>query len=268
MEVIVADSSRDGTDAVVRDRFPFVKLLHVDVPLTVPELRGRAIASARGGVIAVLDPFSVAAPDWAAATLAAHRARPNLVIGGSVDKHDAMGSGLRAWALYFNEYGLFLPPIHAGAATIVPGSNVSYKRTALFDGEHARHAVFWKTFVNWEAERSGSPLWLDPKINVALNKPISFGDFLATRFAHGRCFAAMRTANERVAKRWLRALSTPLVPLVLCWRWTRGIWPKRRHRLRYALTLPLQLALFAMWSAGEFVGYARGAGRSCQCLYY
>lgn len=267
-EVIVADSSDDGTDAIVAERFPQVRLLHFDAPLTVPELRGRGIAVAKGGVIAILDPFSMAAPDWVAATLAAHQRAPNLVIGGSVDKHPASGPGLLAWTLYFNEYGLFLPPIAAGAAGIVPGSNVSYKRAHLFDGEVPRHAVFWKTFVNWEAEAQGSPLWLDPNVRVSLNKPIPFGDYLRTRFVHGRCFAAMRVAGMGRSTRWLRAASTLAVPSLLCLRWTRGIWPKRRHRAMYALTLPLQFALFAVWSAGELWGYLRGGGNACRRLFY
>ena len=80
------------------------------------------------------------------------------MIGGSVDKHCDTGHGLFAWALYFNEYGLFMPPVVSGPAAIVPGSNVSYKRALLFDGPKARYAVFWKTFVNQDAEASGRDL--------------------------------------------------------------------------------------------------------------
>src|SRR5688500_7033610 len=86
-EVIVADSSRDGTDATIAARFPWVRLLHFDEPLPVPELRGRGIASARGDLIAILDPYSVAAPDWVSQVRAAHAACANLAIGGAVGLH-------------------------------------------------------------------------------------------------------------------------------------------------------------------------------------
>lgn len=268
IEVIVADSSDDGTHSMVATRFAGVRLLRFDSPLTVPELRGRAVALARGAVIAILDPYSIAAEDWARATVNAHARLPNLVIGGSVDKHADWAGGIRAWAIYFNEYGLFMPPVVRGAASIVPGSNVSYKRALLFEGERPRFDVFWKTFVNWEALARGSELWLEPSIAVSLYKPVAFGDYFRTRFFHGRCFAAMRFTKASAPKRWLHAASTPLLPALLCWRWTRGIWPKRRLRLEYLLTLPMQLALFSMWALGELCGYVRGGGSACRRLFY
>lgn len=268
VEVIVADGSRDGTGDVVASRFPRVRLLRLEPTLNVPELRGRAIAQARAPVIAVLDPFSVAAPDWIGQTIDAHRRLPNVVIGGAVEMHDAPHAGFAAWALYFNEYGMFMPPVEQGAATIVPGSNVSYKRVALFDGEQPRYPVFWKTFANWDAESAGSALWLQPSMQVALNKPIPLGDYLRTRFDHGRCFAAMRVEQARWPVRLMRALSTPAVPLVLCMRWSRVILRKPRRRALYLATLPLQLLLFGVWSAGEAVGYLGGRGGSCRRLFY
>lgn len=268
MEVIVADSSTDGTAELVARDFPWVRLLREPSSLGVPQLRTRGIAASRAAVVAVLDPFSVAAPGWAAAVLAAHRERPHPVIGGLVDLHDEARRGLREWALYFNEYGLFLPPAPRGPAVIVPGSNVSYKRELLFDGARPRHAEFWKTFVNDEAARQGLPLWLEPSIVVALNKPIPFADFLRTRYLHGRCYAGMRSRDESVAVRVGRALTSPLVAVLLQVRWTRGIWPKRRARGWFLATLPLQLALFAMWAWGECVGYVRGAGGTCGRLFY
>jgi glycosyltransferase involved in cell wall biosynthesis len=268
MEIIVADSSADGTERIIRERHPTVRLLHFSTPLMLAELRGRAIALAAGRVIAILDPYSVAAPDWAHEVLEAHERHPNLVIGGVVDLHRASEQGWLAWSIYLNEYGLFMPPCVAGPVTIVPGSNVSYKRTVLFDGAAPRQATFWKTFINWSAEEGGSLLWLEPRIRVSLNKPIPFRDFLATRYLHGRCFAAMRVADRGWCVRLLRAASTPLLPPLQIMRWTRGFWPKRRRRAIYLLSLPLQLGLFTMWAWGEFWGYIRGDGGTCRRLFY
>ena len=268
MEIIVADSSRDGTDRIIQARHPQVQLLHFDAPLTLPELRGRAIARALGRIIAILDPYSIVEPDWAQEVMEAHERLPNLVIGGAVDLYRAAQQRWLAWSIYLNEYGLFMPPCTAGKVTIGPGSNVSYKRTALFDSAAPRHGTFWKTFVNWTAEDAGSPLWLEPRIRVSLHKPIPFRDFLATRYLHGRCFAAMRVQGRGWGVRVLRAASTPLVPALQIARWTRGFWPKGRRRGIYLLTLPLQLALFAMWAWGEFCGYLRGDGGACRQLFY
>jgi hypothetical protein len=128
--------------------------------------------------------------------------------------------------------------------------------------------VFWKTFANWEIERSGSVPWLAPEITVALNKPVPFLDFVRTRYHHGRCFGGMRVRHAPWSVRVWRAVSAPAIPWVLLWRWTRGFWPKRRHRLRFMLTVPAQLLLFSVWAWGEACGYLRGVGRSCEHLFY
>lgn len=268
VEIIVSDSSTDGTAESVARRFPWVRLLHFDEPLTVPHLRGRGIAIALGDVIAILDPFSVAAADWVERTLSTHARRASIVIGGSVDLYLAESRSMRLWITYLNEYGLFTPPIVEGPASIVPGSNVSYKRAALFDGNRPRYPVFWKTFANWDVGRAGSPLWLEPRVSVALNKPLPFGDYLRTRYHHGRCFAAMRVRDARWTTRIWRAATSPLVPFVLLWRLARGFWPKGRLRLRFVLTIPAHLVLFSIWAWGEACGYLLGPGRSCEQLFY
>lgn len=267
-EVVVADSSTDATPAIVRERFPWVRLLQFESPLALPELRGRGIAATRGAIVALLDPFAVAAPDWAAEVVRVHRRQAHPVVGGAVDLYRPAEASWARWAVYFNEYGLFMSPVERGETWIVPGCNLSYKRAALFDGATPRYPVFWKTFVNWELERSGAPPWLEPGVRVELNKPIAFVDFLATRALHGRCFAGMRVARSGAAVRLARALTTPAVPILQLWRWTAGFWPKRRHRLRFLSTLPAQFALFAVWAWGEARGYLGGTGRSCEQLHY
>lgn len=268
LEVIVADCSTDATPTIIRGQFPSVRLLSFAGPLSVARLRGHGIAAAQGRVVAILDPFSVAASDWASQVLAAHARHQNRVIGGSVDLFRAESASYSTWATYLNEYALFMPPVIEGATWLLPGSNVSYKRSALFDADRARYPLFWKTFVNWEQEAEGSPLWLEPAVRVALNKPVGFQDFLRTRYVHGRCFAGMRVRGVSWPVKVARAVSAILLPLLLVWRWTAGFWPKRRHRGRFVATLPAQFLLFLVWSVGEAWGYLRGTGRACDRTYY
>lgn len=268
VEVIVADCSEDGTDTIVQRQFPGVTLLHFDTSMNLAQLRGRAIARARGDIIAILDPYSIADERWLAELLKVHAERTNLVVGGAVELFRAETQGLLAWAAYINEYGMFMLPIRAGTAEILPGSNISYKRIALFDDDKAKYQQFWKTFVNWELARARSAMWLAPSVIVRLNKPIPFGDFLHTRFHHGRCFAGMRTTRSGASERWWRALTTPLLPALFVWRWGSQYWAKRRYRAKLILTLPLQFLLFGYWALGEFVGYLCGPGRSCEREVY
>jgi glycosyltransferase involved in cell wall biosynthesis len=265
-EVIVADSSTDETPVIV-GRFACVRLLHFDEPLTIPELRGRAIAAARGGIIAILDPFAIAAENWIGAVLSAHASCASPVIGGAVDLDDEEHQTLVAWALYINEYGLFMTPISPGPTNIVAGCNASYKRAALFDGDTPRYGVFWKTLVNWRIQ-GVMPLHLAPDVVVRLSKPVPFRHFLASRFDHGRCFAAMRPDGVGWPARLVRAAAAPLLPPLFLWRWGRAYWSKGRNRAKLIATLPLQLLLFSVWAGGEACGYLAGGGRSCRRLFY
>jgi glycosyltransferase involved in cell wall biosynthesis len=267
-EIIVADSSDDGTEKAAREALPGLRLLHFDAPLTLPQLRGHGIAAAGGEIIAILDPYSIASPGWSAALLQAHREHPHPVIGGTVDLYDEERQGLLAWAQYINEYGMFMSPAATGEIEILPGSNISYKRSVLFDGPAPRFTEFWKTFVNWEAETAGLRLWLAPAVHVRLWKPIPFGDFLRTRRDHGRCFGALRSQHATRFERLLRAASTPLLPWLFLQRWGRRYLARKRRRREFLLTLPLQLLLFAQWALGEFAGYCFGPSRSCQNLFY
>jgi glycosyltransferase involved in cell wall biosynthesis len=268
LEVIVADSSTDDTRARIARGYPWVRVIPAGTRAGIPVLRGLGIAAAQGAVVAILDPFSVAAPDWVAQVLDAHARQPHLVIGGAVGLQWPESRSLSEWTVYLNEYGLFMPPVVQGETWIVPGSNVSYKRAALFAGDRPRHPLFWKTFVNQDLERAGFPMWLEPAVRVDLNKPIPFGRFLVSRYDHGRCFGGMRVEDATTGTRVVRALAAPAVPAVLLWRWTRGFWPKRSTRMRFVVTLPGQLALFAVWAVGEFVGSLRGPGRSCDRLHF
>ena len=223
LEIIVADGSADRTPLLVEKQFPTVTLLHFEKPMTLPELRGRGIALASGDIIAILDPYSMVAPDWLEQLVLAHSEQDHPVIGGSVELYQARDQGLLVWAQFINEYGMFMPPIEKGEIGILPGSNISYKRAVLFEGDSPRFTEFWKTFVNASIERSGRPLWQTPSIGVALWKPLEFGDFFLTRFTHGRCYAGMRCMESSRLTRLLRMLSTPFVPFVLQYRWSRRV---------------------------------------------
>jgi glycosyltransferase involved in cell wall biosynthesis len=268
VEIIVSDSSTDDTPRIVRERFPSVQLLHSDRPLSLPDLRGKGIAIARGEVIAIIDAYSIVDDGWVVKTLAAHDTHPHVVIGGSVDIHEACRS-LAGWTIYINEYGMFMPPVRYGETWILPGSNIAYKRRALFDeGGRARFETFWKTFANWDLEAAGQPLLLVPGMGVRLRKPIPFFDYLRTRIDHGRCFGGMRVASRPMGERIVRAAACPLVPFVLLFRWGREYVRKGRRLDMFVLTLPLQLLLFGAWAVGEFVGSLRGPGRACTRLFY
>lgn len=237
-------------------------------PTALQALRAAALRKASGEVVAILDPYSMVANGWLAAVRETHRMHANQAIGGPVDLAGAAQRGLFDWAAYINEYGMFLPPMEEQGMELLPGSNVSYKRSALFEGDAPRSPELWKTFVNDRLRRQGETLLIEPRMAVALDKTVGFGDYLASRFDHGRCYGAMSSTEQPLAARWLRIAAAPLLPFVLLARWSRRFWARGRYRGKLIATMPLQLLMFGWWIAGETAGRAFGSGKSCSRLYY
>jgi hypothetical protein len=88
------------------------------------------------------------------------------------------------------------------------------------------------------------------------------GDVVATRFHHGRVFAALRVAGASALR---RATFVPLalaLPVVLAARVFREILHRRRCRWPALRSAHWILILSVAWAAGELAGYAAGAGSS------
>ncbi len=268
VEIIVADSSSDHTAELVKSGFPVVRLLHFSEPLNVPLLRGAGIAEARGEIIAIIDPYCIVDDQWLARLQALHANQPDAVIGGSVELAEAGEQSIVTWATFLSEYEAFVPPVVAGPAVELTGNNLAYKRQALGDREALANSGFWKSFINKNLRANGHQLWTDPSIAVRLRKPIPFLEFLGSRYHHGRCFAAMRSAETTRLERWLRALTVPMLPALGLFRQTRRFWPKGRYRREFLLAAPLLFLFHVSWAWGELWGYLRGPGRSSSQLFY
>lgn len=268
VQVIVSFGDCADLHAQVGTEFPNAEALSTPTATALHVLRGKALAKAKGELIAILDPYSIVSPTWIATLRSAHQRHPNRAIGGPVELDGALTRSLSDWAIYINEYGMFLPPMTEQEMELLPGCNVSYKRAALFDGSRPRFAELWKTFVNDQLRDSDDGLLIEPNLIVALDKSICITDYLVTRFDHGRCYGAMSSEGMSLASRGIRVLAAPVLPLVLLLRWARRYWSRGRYRSKLIATLPLQLLMFGCWVVGETVGRVFGAGPSCDRLYY
>jgi hypothetical protein len=104
-EIIVPHDDALENPAALAARFPDVRFLHLPGSRSPAELRARATAVARGGIIAFLEDHCVPAPDWSARLIAAHSA-PHAAVGGAVDKGFLPGRQSDTalnWAVYFTD---------------------------------------------------------------------------------------------------------------------------------------------------------------------
>lgn len=248
-EIVVADCSPQDPAGNLQARFPKVRFLHCSGRRRVPELRWAALAHTTGGVVAAVEARCVPSPQWCRELLRAHEERPEApAVGGPVLL--AAGAGAMSTGLYFNEYGLFAPPLEAGWRSDLSGANLSYKRAALEAEADLLRAGAWETLLHARWRERGLRLWLADTATVTFHNSMPLATILRQRFHYGRGYAGTRFTA--LAPRFAYALGSPLVlPFLLtartaCLRWD---WIR---------SLPWQFLFALAWSIGETAGYLFG----------
>ena len=264
-EIIVADCiGREVTDYIAQHH-PDVIVIPFNEPKSVPELRAAGILRATGEIVAMTEDHCLAAPDWFEAMVASHAKHPNYAIGGAVD--NAATERLIDWAVYFCEYSAFTSPVPEGVTHDLPGPNVSYKRAAV-DAmrDMLQDGGYWETFLHGRLESMGEQLYSDPTIKILHKKHFTLGDFLSERFHYGRWYAGTRNQFTSTGKRLFYLAFSPALPPMLLKRLYDRVKSRGRNMREFMQCLPLISIFTLAWAAGEFVGYATGAGKSVMKL--
>ncbi len=261
LEIVVAHAGADDDAARVRAACPSTRLLHFTEAKSIPELRAAGIKAARAAVVAMTEDHCLAGEDWVSRVLRAHE-QPHAAIGGPVE--NAATDRIVDWAVYFCEYGRYMPPVASGPTDDLPGPNVSYKRAAIDAFRDLLDEGTWEPFWHWRLLDRGATLANDPAVVVYHRKHFTFGGFMRERYHYARSFAASRVAGAGLVRRAAFVLASPLLPPLLVWRLLRQVLGKGRRRRELLLALPLVAAFTLSWAIGELVGYAAGAGDSAR----
>lgn len=264
VEIIVAHNSEGELLGDLIAEYADVCFIEFSEKATLPALWATGIARSSGEIVAITDSSCVVAEDWISVILAAHQTN-SPVIGGAVEMFD--GKSLTDWAAYFCEYGQFMMPVKSGAAEILPGNNISFKRDTLEKNKQFVENEFWKTYLCQQLQAEGIELISAPAMSVYYTKSFEFLPFLVRRFHHGRCFAGMRIRNETIFKRTFYAVGTIVLPFVFLIRLISPVLQKRRFMSEFILSLPISVLAILLWSFGETCGYLAGTGKSCEHIY-
>lgn len=258
-EIVVVDSSDDGTGELVAGRFPDVLLLRSSERRFPGDARNLGVAASRGRVLAFTDADCIVSSDWLERIAAAHAAG-HAIVGGALVGGSA--SYLRQ-AYHLAAFSTWLPDSAAGPASQLATGCLSVERRVFEEcGPFREGTLSSDTAFSWQATQRGYTPFFEPSLTVLhLGSERRLGRMLARRFANGRAYAALRAENERFGQ--VRALVfaavAPLLPALLFLRLVRAA---RGQRLRLVLLAPLVLVNIALWSLGECAGYARWAAGS------
>ncbi len=263
-EVIVAEATGEETARLIREGFPWVKVLPFAERMTIPELRTAALAHSNGDIIAVIEDHCDPDEHWYEEIVEAHRAHPECVaIGGVVE--NGKRERLIDWAVFFAEYSPYMQPMVRGKTEDIPGNNVSYKRAAFegVDGldEYLKQG-FWESTLHQRLLDRGDRFFLEPAITVYHCKYFRFLYSLSQRFHYSRYYAGTNFSRAGLGPRLYRSAVSLALPLILMARIGQRVAKKKRHMKELIQTIPLLLIITLVWAVGELVGSLFGPGQS------
>lgn len=221
---------------------------------SVLRLRAVGAARARGNLVAFIEDHVTVGPVWADALVRAHAAGHG-IIGGPVEN----GLVRRAfdWALYFVEYGVYMPPMAEGPVRAVSGVNVAYDR-ALLEGCRAvwQHALS-ENEVNDALGLFGHTAYMAPDAQVAAHLPMTLSQAMTHLYQGGRHFAQYRAGKLSLPMRLAWLCASPAVPFVLFVRIARHVVARApEHAGHLVRGIAYFVLILGAWSLGELAGYA------------
>lgn len=267
-EVIVVTSGTDRTAAIVRNRFPGVRVVELPGRALPGEARNAGLRLATGTYVSFPGSHVELAPGSLEARLRAHRRGHVMVTGVATNGTDTRSG----WASYFIDHHLGLPG-HRPARLNGPPAHCSYARLPLVMAggfpEGVRTAE--DTSVNARLFRAGYSAVRDPAVRFSHRSPCRTPRKLITHhFSRGRGWgrlgaAALTDGRETLDWSWVR----PRLFRHVVW-WMHRIdtsvgLAEAEVQARYAVVRPLvRLAVMASW-AGMWVELLRlGPGRLLQ----
>ncbi len=248
-EVIVVDSSTDATPAIIRGKFPAVKLIHLEQQTYPGAGRNIGVREARGEIIAFIDSDCVAAEEWLERGMEAIKKGYDIA-GGSVRNANP---GLISWADYFLTFNEFMPTMPRREVRFMPMCNffISKKAFERIGGFRADLLAGEDTLFCHAAGKEHRLLF-DPQVQVSHSNRETWKNFIAHHGSFGKHSAQVRKQAElpgsALARKPFLALLAPLARTVrISWRMCRYNY---RSLLPFAASLPLIISGAAAWSRG------------------
>jgi len=255
-EIIVVDSSTDGTADLVENKFPGVTVCRFEERKYCGDARNIGISLASGEIVAFIDADCTAAPGWVDAILTAHRS-PDSAIGGAIANGNP--ESYVGWAAYFCEFSQWMPNVPEQRMTDIACASMSYKKVVFEKFGHFIEGTYCSdTEFHWRLGREGYSLRFEPSIEITHHNIDNLGRFLRHEYLHGRFFAQVRTRSQgfSVTRRCAYVVLSPLIPIKLFLEVSARALANGMYRAAFLKSIPLLVLGIIAWSLGECRGYA------------
>jgi GT2 family glycosyltransferase len=262
-EIIVVESSGDGTADLVRRRRPDAVVVESTNRLSAGGARNRGIDVARGRLIVFTDQDCIVPDDWLAA-LERHFDDPAVgAAGGAVGI--ANPDNLSGCAVYFLEFLTHFPHRQAAQRNVnfLVGCNSAYRADVLARVRFPEQTLGEDILFSHRVQKTGCDVVYDSKIEVRHHNREGWREFLRYNRKMGEAAAHYHAVLRRPAM--VPFLSFPLLMFCapvfvlpsIAWRLARSRWS---YFWRFVALSPACLVGNLVWAAA-FVRAVRAAPR-------
>lgn len=258
-EIIVVDSSSDGTDQIVAKEFPDIKLFHFQDQVSVGAARNIGIKKAKGQVLLFLDTDCIVDDMWIDKMYAAFKSYNADAVCGSFENGTP-------WSVtgsvgYYLEFYRFIPCRKKPyASQFIIGGNSGFKREVFenlrYHDQFANGSLGEDFLFSWRLSKQGKVLVCLPAITVRhLNKT---GLLKVLRYQYKIGMAAYSYRSE-VSPRIINILNyfpiaTFLMPFGIT-TWIGGTVLNRQglwRFLKFVALFPMIFSANSVWAMGFY----------------
>ncbi len=251
-EVIVVDSSDDGTDRMIRKKFPEVRLFHLPKKTLPGSGRNYGVRESLGSIVAFTDADCIPRTDWIQKIVERIRKTDCDAVGGSVQ--NGYPGSVIAWVSHLIEFNEWTPGTTERYETNNPSCNLAYKREAFdrYRLEFTDNFPSEDTILNWELTSQGGRLYFDPAVRILHLNRIGFRKLLQHQYRLGKAVAVERGITDYPGRLFLRfrilCLGLPIL------RWVLALFRLLKNDIKTALIFlsvtPLFLLAATAWALG------------------
>ncbi|HEY3297253.1 MAG TPA: glycosyltransferase [Armatimonadota bacterium] len=203
-EIILVESSGDGTCEIVREQFPDVQVIESREKLLPGGARNLGTQQARGGLLYFIDADCEAEPDWISKMWKTHEEWDCAAVAGAI--MNANPSSLASVSSYMNEFSDFFAYGPARYKDYLPSGNISYKASIFrkYGGFDPDAPMYQDLMFNKLLSRSGEKLLFNPRIRVAHNHRTDLKVYLGHEVARGKGGAECRRLGLIIGSSWVK----------------------------------------------------------------
>lgn len=254
-ELIVIDSSDDGTDRFISSIYPSVKLTHLDHRCSVGRARNIGVTKALADIILFIDSDCIANPRWIEQMVSALIESPFDGICGAMENGTPQSfSGTIGFLL---EFYRFLPhPGEPKSAAFLVGGNSGFKKSLLIQSQYPDNNLGDDFTFSSNLQQQGYRLGFVPYASIRhLNKTGLIKVFIYQyKIGKGAVLYRQHSSPELIS--WFKCLPvlTLLLPFYTIPMIGAAVLLNRNfvNSFTFIVAFPLVLVMHLAWLAGFF----------------